>query len=114
MASNKRVPYFTSYVEAKRYAQLLADRSRTGDRTRYVAPAGARGWAVGTKKQLEDLGLGLLVPLHSRRKVRMKGDMQNQLFAYWKQCGDIKKTAEKFDTCDSNVYRILRLMRKTK
>lgn len=103
-----------SYDEAKSYAQALADRSRTEDRTRYVALAAAKRWAVGTKKQLEDLGLGPLVPLHSRRKVRMKGDVQNQLFAYWKQCGDIKKTAEKFDTCDSNVYRILRLMRKTK
>ena len=114
MASNKRVPYFTAYGEAKEYAQALADRCRTGDRTRYVAPAGARGWAVGTKKQLEDLGLGLLVPLHSRRKVRMKSDVQDQLFAYWKQCGNIQKTAQKFDTCDSNVYRILRLMRGKK
>lgn len=114
MASNHRVPYFHNYNEAKSYAQALADRCRTGDRTRYVAPAGARGWAVGTKKQLEDLGLGLLVPLHSRRKVRMKTDVQQQLFAYWKQCGDIQRTAKKFDTCDSNVYRILRLMRGAK
>lgn len=114
MASNHRVPYFTDYESAKSYAQQLADRCRTGDRTRYVALAAAKRWAVGTKKQLEDLGLGPLVPLHSRRKVRMKTDVQQQLFAYWKQCGDIQRTAKKFDTCDSNVYRILRLMRGTK
>ena len=111
MASNKRVPYFAGYAEAKRYAQLLADRCRTGDRTRYVAPAGARGWAVGTKKQLEDLGLGLLVPLHSRRKVRMKGERQREVYTYWRQNGDVRKTAQKFDTCPSNVYRIIKVMK---
>lgn len=111
MASNKRVPYFTSYVEAKRYAQLLADRCRTSDRTRYVAPAGRGGWAVGTKKQLEDLGLGPLVPLHSRRPVRMKGDRQREVYTYWRQNGDVRKTAKKFDTCPSNVYRIIKAMK---
>lgn len=114
MASNKRVPYFAGYAEAKRYAQLLADRCRTGDRTRYVAPAGARGWAVGTKKQLEDLGLGPLVPLYSRQNVRMKQEEQAQIFAYWNQCGNIKKTATKFGVSYGKVYHIVRLMRNKK
>ena len=114
MASNKRVPYFTGYAEAERYAQLLADRCRTGDRTRYVAPAGARGWAVGTKKQLEDLGLAPLVPLYSRQNVRMKREQQAQIFAYWTQCGNFKKTAKKFGVSYSKVYHIVRLMRNKK
>lgn len=114
MASNHRVPYFHDYDEAKSAAQALADRCRTPDRTRYVALAGVKRWAVGTKKQLTDLGLGPLVPLHSRRPVRMKDEQQRQLYTYWRQCGDIKKTAKQFDTCVSNVYRIISLMRNNK
>ena len=114
MASNHRVPYFHSYDEAKSYAQALADRSRTEDRTRYVALAGVSRWAVGTKKQLEDLGLGPLVPLHSRRPVRMKGERQREVYTYWRQNGDVQKTAKKFDTCPSNVYRIIKAMRGVK
>lgn len=114
MSTNHRVPYFTNYEDAKAYAQALADRCRTPDRTRYVALAWANRWAVGTKKQLEDLGLGPLVPLYSRQNVRMKREDQAQIFAYWNQCGDIKKTAKKFDVPCSKVYHIVRLMRNKK
>ena len=103
-----------SYNEAKSYAQALADRSRTEDRTRYVALAAAKRWAVGTKKQLEDLGLGPLVPLHSQRNVRMKREEKAHVFAYWNQCGDINKTAKKFGMSYGKVYHIIRLMRDKK
>ena len=114
MATNHRVPYFTNYEAAKAYAQALADRCRTPDRTRYVALAWANRWAVGTKKQLEDLGLGPLVPLYSRQNVRMKQEEQAQIFAYWNQCGDINKTAVKFGVSYGKVYHIVRLMRNKK
>nr|CAK6603874.1 late transcriptional activator [Klebsiella phage vB_Kpn_K9PH25C2] len=114
MPTNHRVPYFTRYEDAKVYAQALADRCRTPDRTRYVALAWANRWAVGTKKQLEDLGLGPLVPLYSRQNVRMKQEEQAQIFAYWNQCGNIKKTATKFGVSYGKVYHIVRLMRNKK
>ena len=102
------------YEDAKAYAQALADRCRTPDRTRYVALARAQRWAVGTKKQLEDLGLGPLVPLYSRQNVRMKREEQEQIFAYWNQCGSFKKTAKKFGVSHSKVYHIVRLLRNNK
>ena len=111
MPTNHRVPYFTNYEAAKAYAQALADRCRTPDRTRYVALAWANRWAVGTKKQLEDLGLGPLVPLYSRQNVRMKWERQREVYTYWRQNGDVRKTAQKFDTCPSNVYRIIKAMK---
>lgn len=114
MLSNPRVPCFASYEAAKAYAQALADRCRTPDRTRYVTLAGAGCWAVGTKKQLEDLGLGPLVPLYSRQNVRMKREEQAQIFAYWNQCGNISKTAKKFGVPYGKVYHIVRLMRNRK
>lgn len=114
MTTNHRVPYFTNYEDAKVYAQALADRCRTPDRTRYVALAWANRWAVGTKKQLEDLGLGPLVPLYSRQNVRMKREEKAQIFAYWNQCGDINKTAKKFGMSYGKVYHIVRLMRNKK
>lgn len=114
MATNHRVPYFMSYDAAKSYAQELADRCRTPDRTRYVALARASRWAVGTKKQLEDLGLAPLVPLYSRQNVRMKREQQAQIFAYWNQCGNIHTTAKKFGVSYDKVYHIIRLMRKSK
>ena len=114
MPTNHRVPYFTTYEAAKAHAQALADRCRTPDRTRYVAPAWANRWAVGTKKQLEDLGLWPLVPLYSRQNVRIKQEEQAQIFAYWNQCGDISKTAKKFGVSYNKVYHIVRLMRNKK
>lgn len=114
MPSNHRVPYFIRYADAKAYAQALADRCRTPDRTRYVAPAPAHRWAVGTKKQLEDLGLEPLVPLYSRQNVRMKQEEQAQIFEYWNQCGNIGKTAKKFGMSYGKVYHIVRLMRNKK
>lgn len=111
MAANKRVPYFHNYDEAKQYALELANRRCT---TRYVGLAGVSRWAVGTNKQLTDLGLAPLVAVEATRKLRMKQEQQDQLYTYWRQNGDVQKTAAKFGCCVSNVYRIIRERRKSK
>lgn len=109
MADN-RPKEFKSYPDAITYATRLAyDHGGT----RYVGPLGPGRWLVGTYNQLHtQMGLEPLVQVGTGRRVRRTQEAQKEIYIYWRNTGDISKTAKKFDCSESNVYRIIHIFNK--
>lgn len=111
MADN-RPKEFTSYKEAMKYAEYL---SHTHCGVRYVGPVRAGVWVVGTYGQLhKQMGLAPLVAVGKPRKVRRTPEEQYQIYTYWRNTGNIKATAKKFQCTENNIYRIIHFFTKPK
>lgn len=103
---------FTSYEKACQYAKDLAYRQGAARCVGLFAPG---RWYVGTPHQIsEQMGLALLVRFGTERQVKRTLEERQQIYAYVNNTGNVKKTAEKFNCSQSNVYRIITEMRAKK